>query len=122
MAEPITINIGNVSDGALVEAFELKLREVLANIADPHTPATAKREINLRLVLRPKEDRVQIDSQFTCTARLAGLIPASSRMFVGKDGDGNLYALADDPRQLNIFTPPKPKEVPVLEFNSAERR
>ncbi len=75
MEQPTTINIGNVSDGALVEAFELKLREVLQNIADPHTPATAKREINLRLVLRPKDDRVQLETQFTCTAKLAGLIP-----------------------------------------------
>lgn len=118
MQEPVTVNIGNVSDGALVEAFELKLREVLANIADPSTPATAKREINLRLILKPKEDRVQIDTQFTCTGKLAGMYPATSRLFVGKDKEGNLYALSDDPRQLNIFTPPKPKEAPKpLEFS-----
>ena len=117
MKEPVTVNIGNVSDGALVEAFEIKLREVLANISDPNTPATAKREINLRLILRPKEDRCQIDSQFTCTAKLAGLMPATSRLFIGKDAAGHLYALTDDPRQLNIFTPPAPEELsPVIAF------
>lgn len=114
MKEAVTVNIGNVSDGALVEAFELKLREVLQNIADPSTPASAKREINLRLILRPKDDRVQIDTQFTCTAKLAGLMPATSRLFVGKDAQGNLYALAEDPRQLNIFTPPAPKPMPAV--------
>jgi hypothetical protein len=120
MNEPITINIGNVADGAMVDAFELKLREVLANIADPSTEAKQKREINLCLKLHPKEDRVQINVEFTCTAKLAGLMPSTSRIFVGKDAEGALYALTEDPRQLNIFTPPKPVEVsPVIQFASA---
>ena len=45
MQEPITINIGNVADGAMMEAFDKALREVLANIADLSTPATQKRSI-----------------------------------------------------------------------------
>jgi len=118
MQDPVTINIGNVSDGALIEAFDLKLKEVLANIADVNTPATAKREITLRLILKPKEDRVQINTRFHCTAKLAPIVEVESRIFVGKDKDGNLYALSDDPRQLNIFNPPKPKEAPrPLEFS-----
>ena len=118
MDQPTTINIGNVSDGALIEAFDLKLKEVLANIADVNTPATAKREITLRLILKPKEDRVQINTKFHCTAKLAPIVEVESRIFVGKDKDGNLYALSDDPRQLNIFSPPKPKEMPQpLQFN-----
>lgn len=118
MTEPTTINIGNVSDGALIEAFDLKLKEVLANIADANTPATAKREITLKLILKPKEDRVQINTRFHCTAKLAPIVEVESRIFVGKDKDGNLYALSDDPRQLNIFSPPKPKEAPKpLQFN-----
>lgn len=119
MTEPTTINIGNVSDGALIEAFDLKLKEVLANIADANTPATAKREIHLKLVLKPKDDRVQIVTRFHCTAKLAPIVEVESRIFVGKDKDGNLYALSDDPRQLNIFSPPEPKEVPQpLKFNA----
>ncbi|HVJ09718.1 MAG TPA: hypothetical protein VM554_15175 [Acidisarcina sp.] len=118
--ELITINIGNVSDGALVEAFDLKLREVLANIADPTTSATAKREIVLRLELRPKEDRVQIDTQFTCVAKLSSITPNTSRIFLGQDKDGGLYALNSDPRQLSFFTPPRPVEAPKpLQFTPA---
>jgi hypothetical protein len=117
MSEPTTINIGNVSDGAMIEAFDLKLREVLANIADANTPATAKREIILRLVLKPKEDRVQVQTRFFCEAKLASVEEVDSRIYVGRDKEGTLYALAEDPRQLNIFTPPVPKEAPKpLEF------
>jgi hypothetical protein len=117
---PITINIGNVCDGAFVDAFELKLQEVLKNIADPSTEARAKREIRLVLKLHPKDDRTQINVEFTCESKLAGLMPATSRMFVGKDAEGSLYALTEDPRQMNIFTPPKPVEAPaVIQFKTA---
>ncbi|MHB8303635.1 MAG: hypothetical protein ACYDC6_12470 [Acidobacteriaceae bacterium] len=117
MQEPVTINFGNVSDGALIEAFDLKLQEVLKNIADVNTSATAKREIVLRLILKPKDDRVQIVTRLHCDAKLAPIVEVESRIFVGRDAAGNLYALSDDPRQLNIFTPAKPKEaLKPLEF------
>lgn len=118
--EPQLIDIDTIADGALVQAFGLKLQEVLANISDPNTPANAKREITLTLSLRPKEDRTQIDTAFTCKARLASLIPATARIFMGKDNDGNLYALDRDPRQQNLFTPPAPAVVrEPLTFKSA---
>jgi hypothetical protein len=62
--QPIPINIGNVSDGAMIEAFEKELREVLRSIADPTTPSTAKREIGFRLSMKPNDDRMQIDTVY----------------------------------------------------------
>jgi hypothetical protein len=111
--EAIPINIGNICDGAMVEAFELKLADVLRNIMDPSTEARQKREIVLRVKFHPKDDRVQINCEFTCDTKLAGLMPATSRMFVGRDAEGALYALSEDPRQMHIFTPPAPKEAPA---------
>jgi len=111
LSEPQLIDINTVSDGALVEAFGLKLAEVLENISDPNTPATAKRSITLTLSLMPNLDRTQINTSFTCKAGVAAIAPATSRFFVGKDEYGNCYALDRDPRQQNLFTPPKPKEV-----------
>jgi hypothetical protein len=108
--EPQLIDISSISEGAMVEAFGLKLAEVMSNIADPNTPATAKRQITLTLTLHPKEDRTQIDTQFTCKAQLASIIPSTSRIFMGRDEDGNYYALDRDPRQINLFNPPAPKE------------
>lgn len=109
--EPQLIDISSISEGAMVEAFGLKLAEVMSNIADVNTPATARRQITLTLTLSPKEDRTQIDTQFTCKAQLASIIPSTSRIFMGRDEDGNYFALDRDPRQMNFFNPPTPKEV-----------
>jgi hypothetical protein len=67
----------------------------------------------LRVKFHPKDDRVQINCEFTCETKTAGLMPATSRMFVGRDAEGSLYALSEDPRQMHIFTPPTPKEAPA---------
>jgi len=120
LQEPQLIDIATVSDGALVEASGLKLAEVLANIADPNTPASSKREITLTLTLTPDVDRTKISTAFTCKAKLASFLPATGQIFMGKDEDGNLYALDRDPRQRNLFTPPKPKEIrEPLSFKTA---
>jgi hypothetical protein len=110
--EAQAISISNVCEGAMVKAFENSLRKCLANIMDPNTEATRKREIKLVLSLHPKEDRVQINCEFDCTEKLASMIPATSRIYVGKDSEGTLYALTEDPRQMNIFTPPAPRKLP----------
>jgi hypothetical protein len=87
---------------------------------DPSTEATAKRIIRLELMLKPKDDRIQLDTEFTCTSKLAGIIPVGSRIFIGKDSEGSLVPLADDPRQMNIFSAPEPIKVPsVLTFKAS---
>jgi hypothetical protein len=110
-AQPITIE--NVCGGAMVEAFEISLRKCLTNIMDPNTDARRKREVRLTLTLHPKDDRVTVNCEFDCTEKLASMIPVESTLFVGKDAEGTLYALTEDPRQMNIFTPPAPREVPA---------
>ena len=119
--EATAITISNVCGGAMVEAFETSLRKCLANIMDPNTDARRKREVRLTLTLHPKDDRVTVDCEFDCTEKLASMIPVESRLFVGKDAEGTLYALTEDPRQMNIFTPPAPREVPQpIQFQVAK--
>lgn len=121
ISDPITINIGNVCDGAAVDAFELKLRECLENICDINTPATASRTVTLKVKLKPREDRIQIGTEFTCEASLASFVPKVARMFIGRDEEGHLYGLKEDPRQLTFFTPPKQREAEVVSFKSAKK-
>jgi hypothetical protein len=122
ISEPITINIGNVCDGAAVDAFELKLRECLENICDLNTPATASRTVTLKVKLKPREDRVQIMTEFTCEASLASFVPRVARLFIGRDEEGHLYGLKEDPRQLTFFTPPKTREAEVVKFKAAKSK
>ena len=110
---PITINIGNIVDGAVIEAFGVELQKVVNDIMDPSTEARQKRRITLEVEFHPKDDRIQVAVQFTCKAKLAGLIPSTSRLFIGRTEGGQLVPLAEDPRQMNIFTPPKPVQLPA---------
>lgn len=75
------------------------------------------------ITLKPKEDRVQLAAELNCSSKLAPLMPANARIFIGKDESGALYALTEDPRQMNIFTPPKPVEAPpVIQFTGSTKK
>jgi hypothetical protein len=111
--EPIPINIGNICDGALVEAFEVELAKVIANVMDQNTEAKKRRSITMTVDFHPKDDRTQINVEFTISTKTAGLIPSTSRIFIARDGEGGLHAIDEDPRQMHIFTPAKPVEAPA---------
>lgn len=112
---PITVNIGNLCKGAIIDAFENELQKCLNNINDINTSATAKRKIKLSVTLSPDESRTKIYSEFNCDSSLAQPRPVMDVFYVGKDPEsGTLYGLTSDPRQQQIvFTPPKPKEAPA---------
>jgi hypothetical protein len=116
-AEPIPINIGNINDGAIIDAFELELRKILQNIADQSTTSTATRTLVLRVDFKPHSDRCVIETEFKCSSRLAPIETHKAKVFLGKTEEGGLVAFANDPRQMPLWTAPQPKEVPVLQFN-----
>lgn len=123
--EPITINIGNLCKGAIIDAFEKELQKCLDNIYDLDTPATTIRTITLKVKLKPDEARIKIQSEFSCDSSLAQPFPVTDVFFVGKDGEtGKLYGLTSDPRQRSIvFEAPKPKEAPKpIEFKAAAQQ
>jgi hypothetical protein len=68
MAESIVINIGNLCDAAVADAFDRKLQEILAKIADANAAGAPKREIVLRLALQRKGDRMEAQARFSCEA------------------------------------------------------
>lgn len=117
--EAIPINIGNINDGAMIEAFGIEFRKVLDNIADINTPATATRAVTLTLVLKPHSDRITIETEFEAKSKLASIEKHKSKCFMGKSEDGDLVAFTSDPRQMPLWSPPKPKESPVLKFDSS---
>ena len=117
--EAIPVNIGNINDGAMIEAFDIEFRKALENIADINTPATATREVVLKLTLKPHSDRITIETEFRAVSKLAPIETHKAKCFMGKSEDGSLVAFTSDPRQMPLWTPPKPKESPVIKFDSA---
>lgn len=121
---PVTINIGNLCKGKIIDAFDKELQKCLDNIYDMDTPATSARTITLKVKLKPDDARIKIASEFSCDSNLAQPFPVTDVFFVGKDSDtGRLSGLVSDPRQASIvFTAPKPKEAPKpIEFKSANQ-
>ena len=114
MAEEVNpINIGNINDGAVIDAFDIELRKVLANIVDLNTPATKTRGLVLRIDFKPHSDRCTIITEFNCSLRLAAIETHSGKVFLGRAEGGDVVAFDKDPRQMPLWSAPKPKEVPV---------
>lgn len=100
---PITINIGNLCDGRIIDAFAKELQKCLDNIYDMDTPATTTRTITLKVKLKPDDSRAKIAAQFDCDSSLAQPHPVTDVFFVGKDKEtGQLFGLLHDPRQMAI--------------------
>jgi len=116
----VPINIGNINEGAMVDGFQIELLKALQNIADINTPATATRSVTLKLVLKPHSDRVTIDTEFQCSAKLAAIEVHKSKVFMGKSEDGAVLALANDPRQMSLWSNPQPKVAAPLEFRKVD--
>jgi len=116
--EAIPVNIGNINDGAMIEAFAIEFGKALANIADPNTPATATRTVTLTLLLKPHADRIQIDTEFKAQSKLAAIETHHSKCFLGVNDEGGFIAYVSDPRQMPLWHTPKPKEGSVLKFGS----
>lgn len=114
--ESIPVNIGNINDGAMIEAFDIEFRRALLNIADLNTPATSKRVVTLTLTLKPHSDRCTIDTEFSAVSKLAPIEVHKAKVFMGKEEDGTVVAFTSDPRQMPLWSKPKPKETPVLNF------
>lgn len=99
---PTPLNIGNVCGGAVNEVFERELQEVLKNIADPNTPADARRKIVIEFVFSPGKTREVADVEFRCTSKIAPTAAVSGTIFLSKR-HGSVLAFARDPRQEEMF-------------------
>ena len=97
------LSLTNVMNGGLVELFDRELAEVLRNIADVNTPATAKRRISLEVVFKPFEDRSGAELELKCSSKVVGVAPPKTQIFMGRGSDGKVKAYSRDPRQVELF-------------------
>ena len=117
-AEAVSVNIGNINEGAAIEAFDLELRKVMENIADLSTVATATRAITLKIEFKPESDRCKVHTEFAISTKLAGIEKHVSKIFIARTDQGALVALDADPRQMPLWETPRKPELPVVQFAS----
>lgn len=92
------ISLANLLDGLAVERFDRELVKVLANIMDPNTPATAKREVVLKVSIKPDQSRDLSAVHIHVASKLAAAEKASTRLFISRTRNG-LVATEHNPNQ-----------------------
>lgn len=113
-----SINLGNINGGAAIEAFNLEIAKICANIQDRSTKAKDKRSILLQVDFEPDSDRVKIKTTFSCKTKLAGIEKHTGEIFIGRTQAGGFVALTSDPRQMNLWSEPKPQLQEPIEFRT----
>jgi len=112
-----TITLDNLKGGAVLERFEDELKRLAENVIDPNCEARAKREIVLRIVVKPDSERRIATIGIYAYSKLAPPLALVTRAFFAKDG-GQAVAFEDDPQQLTldkfIETKPQPNNVAQL--------
>jgi hypothetical protein len=86
------LSLANLAGGAAVEAFDHALGEVLENIRDPNTDPKAKREINLKIWIKPNEHRNLGDIGIVCTHKTAPQATIPTSIIIDRNSDGKAVA------------------------------
>lgn len=88
MPKAETVTVETISGGAAIERLNLELGRVLKNIADKNTNPKTIREINLKIKIRPSEDRSLGEVSIQGTSKLAPVIEENKPVFSIHEADG----------------------------------
>lgn len=96
------ITLDNLAKGAAHERFDLCMKKVAENVADPNTDPEKVRKITLTITIKPHADRSGAIVNLVGTTKLAPYKPAAGQLFFGKRGDETV-AVGFDPSQLSLM-------------------
>lgn len=94
------VSLAELGNGAAVELFGAELERVLKNIADPNTEAEAKRQIVVKVTMKPNEDRDVVTTLIDVRAKLAPAKPHGTVLFTGRDRSGEFRAIERNQRDM----------------------
>lgn len=86
------INLEKFASGALAEKFNMGLKEVLENIADPNTDPKKKRKLTVELTFNPDEERELSMVDIVVKTKLVPAMPVATKILIDKDGNGGVIA------------------------------
>lgn len=91
--------------GAVQEKFRIAMAEVLSNIRDPNTKATAKRTVTMTITISPNANRDVAQMEVQVKPKLTPAEPAENTIYISWNDDGLVTAsekLDQVPGQLNM--------------------
>ena len=82
------VTLSTMAEGAVEQLFNRELQGVLKNIDDINTSATAAREINIKLKLKPNTSRDNCELTIQCSSKKAPVkdVATSFHLSVGTSG------------------------------------
>jgi len=108
-----TLTLSNFGQGAVNEIFDRELQRVLKDIMDPNTEATAQREVNLKIVIKPDEERDLGVVGVKASSKLAGSRNFTSKLAFGHNKAGKVEARECFSGQRSLFDKDDKKVVPI---------
>lgn len=78
-------SILEMARGAFLERVDYVMTDVMANIQDPNTSATAKRKLTITLEFQPDDDRQTISVKCVAKPTLAPTNPVVTSLYVADD-------------------------------------
>jgi len=82
------VTVDSISNGAAVERLNFELQTVLENILNANTSPIAIREINLKVKIKPSDDRSVASVTIQATSKLAPVIEHITQLYIGTDIHG----------------------------------
>jgi hypothetical protein len=82
------MNLEAFSGGKLTRLIQSGIMEILENISDTDTPATAKRQLVIKITFRPETNRKNIKVHIDTKVNKAPIRTEETNMFVGRDLNG----------------------------------
>jgi len=113
-----TLTLSNFGQGAVNEIFDRELQRVLKDIMDPNTEATAQREVNLKIVIKPDEERDLGIVGVRASSRLAGSRTFISKLAFGHNKSGKAEVRECFSGQRSLFEKDDKK---VVSINGKEK-
>lgn len=80
-------SILQMARGAIQERADYEMSRLLANILDANTSATAKRELTIKLILKPDNERQNIVVSCTASSKLAPTSPVVTSLYVADENN-----------------------------------
>lgn len=84
--EPITL--ASIYNGAVIEAVDHEIQNVLANISDVNTSSGAARTVTLKLKFKPNKDRNLANLTFQASSQLAPAEALETSILIDRDKSG----------------------------------
>lgn len=86
------LNLAEMANGAFMEQFNIELKKVLSNIADPNTDPKKARKITLTATLKADESREIVDFEVQSKSTLVPPKPVATKIIIDRDRDGSVVA------------------------------